>query len=82
MIKKTDIKTFKKLSYFRFKKMGYTKIESCNLAGIKESSRYYLDDLWEKGGYNELIPNYNGGRKSKLTEEQIEELKKNFRNKR
>ena len=35
-----DIKTYKKLQYFKFKIMGFTKIESCNLAGIKESSRY------------------------------------------
>ena len=71
----TDINTFKKLQYFKFKKMGFTNIESCRLAGIKESSRYYLDNLWEKGGYNQLIPHYGGGRKSKLKKEQQEELK-------
>ena len=66
----TNIKTFQKIQYFRFKKMGYTKIEACKLAGLNESSRYYLDDLWEKGGYNALIPHYNGGRKSKLSNEE------------
>ena len=40
-----DVKVFKKLLYFKFKEMGYSKIESCNLAGFPESSRYYLDDL-------------------------------------
>ena len=36
-----DVKTYKKLQYFKFKKMGFTKIESCELAGVKESNRYY-----------------------------------------
>ena len=69
-----DIKTYKKLQYFKFKKMGFTKIESCELAGVKESSRYYLEDLWEKGGYNSLIPHYGGGRKSKLKNKELTEL--------
>ena len=77
----TNIKTFQKIQYFRFKKMGYTKIEACKLAGLNESSRYYLDDLWEKGGYNALIPHYNGGRKSKLSNEDMETLEKILKSK-
>ena len=72
----TDLKIYKKLSYFKFRKLGYSKIESCKLAGIKENSRYYLEDLWEEGGYNSLIPHYNAGGKSKLNENQLKELKK------
>lgn len=70
-----DVKVFKKLLYFKFNKMGYSKIESCNLAGFPESSRYYLDDLWAEGGYNALIPHYGGGRSSKLSDEQLNDLK-------
>lgn len=70
-----DVKVFKKLLYFKFKEMGYSKIESCNLAGFPESSRYYLDDLWAEGGYNALIPNYGGGRSSKLSDQQLNDLK-------
>ena len=40
-----DVNVFKKLLYFKFNKMGFTKIESCNLAGFPESSRYYLDEI-------------------------------------
>lgn len=69
-----NIKVYKKLLYFKFKLMDYTKIEACNLAGFPESSRYYLDDLWEKGGYYALVPNYGGGRKSKLNEKQKKDL--------
>ena len=53
-----DINVYKKLQYFKFNKMGFSKIESCKLAGFPESSRYYLDDLWAEGGYNSLIPHY------------------------
>ena len=71
----TNIKTYKKFKYFKFKLMGCTKIEACKLAGIKESSRYYLEDLWETGGYNALIPHYGGGRKFKLNDNELEDLK-------
>lgn len=70
-----DVKVFKKLLYFKFNKMGYSKIESCNLAGFPESSRYYLDDLWAEGGYDALIPHYGGGRSSKLSDKQLNDLK-------
>ena len=70
-----DVNVFKKLLYFKFNNMGFSKIESCNLAGFPESTRYYLDDLWEKGGYESLIPHYGGGRSSKLTDKQLNDLK-------
>ena len=71
----TNVNVFQKLLYFRFKKMGYSKIESCNLAGFPESSRYYLEDLWDEGGYYALIPHYGGGRNSKLSQKQLDDLK-------
>lgn len=66
---------YKKLLYFKFKKMNYSKNESCKLAGFPESTQYYLDDLWDKGGYEALIPHYGGGRKSKLSNKQMNDLK-------
>ena len=54
--------------------MGFSKIESCELSGINEDGRYYLENLWDKGGYNALIPHYGGGRKSKLKENELKEL--------
>jgi transposase len=69
-----DVRIFKKLLYFKFKAMGFTKIESYELASIKRSTAYYLEDLWHEGGYNALLHKSGQGRKSKLTDEQIEEL--------
>ena len=70
-----DVNVFKKLPYFKFKEMGFSKIKSCELAGFLESSRYYLEDIWAEGGYNLLIPHYGGGRKSKLSDKQLNDLK-------
>lgn len=70
----TDIKTYKKLLYFKFKAMGFTKIESYKLASIKRSTAYHLEDLWNEGGYNALLRKSGGGRKTKLNENQLSDL--------
>jgi transposase len=70
----TDVKIYKKLFYFKFKAMGFTSIESYNLASIKRSTAYHLDDLWIEGGYNSLLPKYSNGREPKLNEKQMKEL--------
>ena len=70
-----DVNVFKKLLYFKFNIMGFSKIESCNLVGFPKSTMYYLDDLWEEGGYEALVPHYGGGRKPKLSDKQLDDLK-------
>jgi len=70
----TSVKVYKKLLYFKFKAMDFTKIESYKLASIKRSTAYHLEDLWNEGGYNSLLPKGGGGRKAKLNEEQLNEL--------
>ena len=70
-----DINVFKKLLYFKFEEMGFSKIKSYELVWFPESSRYYLKDLWAERGYNSLIPHYGSERKSKLTEKQLNDLK-------
>jgi hypothetical protein len=70
----TDVKIYKKLLYFKFKAMGFTSIESYNLASIKRSTAYHLEDLWNEGGYNALLPKLREGRKPKLNEKQLKEL--------
>jgi transposase len=70
----TDVKIFNKLLYFRFKAMNFTKIESYKLAGIKKSTAYNLEDLWNEGGYNALLRKPGGGRKTKLNKKQLHQL--------
>jgi transposase len=70
-----DVKIFKKLVYFKFKAMGFTKVESYKLASIKKSTAYNIEDQWNDGGYNALLSKGGQGRKTKLNKKQINELK-------
>lgn len=70
-----NMNVFKKLLYFKFKEMEFSKSESCRLAGFPESTQYYLENLWAEGGYDALVPHYGGGRNSKLSNEQMDDLK-------
>ena len=54
-------KSIKKLSYFWFKALGFSKKkESYKLAGIKKSTAYNFEDQWEAEGYNGLLPKGKG----------------------
>ena len=75
MDNENNTKVYKKLSYFRFKALGFTKKESYKLAGIKKSTAYNLEDQWVENGYNGLLPKGKGGRSTKLNETQLNELK-------
>ncbi|MDR2624528.1 MAG: hypothetical protein LBC39_08235 [Methanobrevibacter sp.] len=75
MDNENDVKIYKKLLYFKFKAMGYSIIESYNLASIKKSTAYYLEDLWNEGGYYSLLQKPGQGRKTKLNNSQLSELK-------
>lgn len=77
----TDVKIYKKLFYFKFKAMGFTSVESYNLTSIKKSTAYHLEDLWNEGGYNALLPKYREGRKPKLNEKQMQELELTLKSK-
>ena len=74
MEEEKDVKIFKKLFYFRFKAMGFSKIESYKLASIKKSTAYNLEDLWNEGGYNALLRKSGGGREPKLNKKQLDQL--------
>lgn len=70
-----DIKVYKKLLYIKYRQLNISRKKACKLLNIPQSTTYHLDNQWEKGGYNALVPNYGGGRESKLSNKQIEDLK-------
>jgi len=70
-----DVKILIKLYYFRFKAMGFSSVESYKLAKIPKSTAYNMEDLWNEGGYNALLPKKGQGRKFKLSNLQMKELK-------
>ncbi len=57
------------------KKEGYPTKEAYKLANIKKSLEYLTLDQWNEGGYYVLLRKKCGGRKTKLTTNQLKELK-------
>ena len=49
--------------------------EAAELVGVTKATGYSWLKRWNSKGYKGLIPEFGGGRPSKLTEEQKEELK-------
>ncbi|CEG12396.1 conserved hypothetical protein [groundwater metagenome] len=48
---------------------------------ISNQTGYTWLNQWNKYGYEGLIPHFNGGRPSKLTKEQLEQLKEKIKSK-
>ena len=72
-----DIKVYKKLSYIRFRALGYSKLESFDLAFIKKTTGYNIEDKWAENGYYGLLNKKHKkgtGRKRKLSDKQLKEL--------
>ena len=74
-------RVLKRLYFVKFRYLGDSVEESAIKVGVTKKTGYYWQDDWNTGGYAALIPNFSGGRKSKLTDEQIEELKTLLENK-
>ena len=55
--------------------------EAADLVGVTEATGYVWLKRWNFRGYDGLIPDFGGGRSSKLTEEQKEKLKEMLKEK-
>ena len=73
-----DINIYKKLNFIQLKNKGFTTEESYKLANLKKSSAYITLNQWNQGGYNALLRKSGGGRRPKLNNEQLKELKKDI----
>ena len=74
-------RVLKRLYFVKFRCLGDYVEEAATKVGVTKKTGYYWQDYWNKGGYAALIPNFGGGRQSKLTDEQIKELKTLLENK-
>jgi len=68
-------RVLKRLYFVKFRCLGDSVEESATKVGVTKKTGYYWQDAWNKGGYAALIPHFGGGRKSKLTDEQIKDLR-------
>lgn len=74
-------RVLKRLYFVKFRYLGDSVEESAIKVGVTKKTGYYWQGDWNKGDYATLIPNFSGGRNSKLTDEQIEELRTLMENK-
>ena len=74
MKEETDVKTYKKLHFLKLKAIGYSTKNAYELANIKKSQAYLTLDQWNEGGYEALLRKKGGGRKTKLDENELNEL--------
>ena len=79
MKKEENVKIYRKLSFLRFRAMGYSVDDASERCFISKSYGYKIQDEWFEGGYDKLLPKKRkegSGRKTKLNKRQIKQLKK------
>lgn len=68
-------RVLKKLYFVKFRYLGDSVEVAATKLGVTKKTGYYWQEDWNKGGIAALMPQFCGGRKSKLTDEQIVELR-------
>jgi putative transposase len=71
-----DVRVLKRLYFILYRYKGYSVNEATKMVGVTKMVGYYWQDAWNKNGFGGLIPNFGGGRPSKLTESEKEDLVK------
>jgi putative transposase len=65
----------KRLRFIRYRYQGFSVETSAHLVGITKSVGYTWQKRWNESGYEGLMPRHGGGRPTKLSEVQKEQLK-------
>jgi putative transposase len=70
-----DARILKRLYFIKYRYEGASVEVSARRVGVTKSEGYIWQKRWNENGYAGLLPRYAGGRPSKLSEEQKEQLK-------
>ncbi len=76
-----DTRVLKRLYFIRYLCRGMSVEEAAELVGVTKATGYAWLKRWNSRGYEGIIPDFGGGRPSKLTEEQKEKLKEMLKEK-
>ena len=68
-------RVLKRLYFVKLRYLGDSVEEAAHKIGITKKTGYNWQEEWNQGGYAALIPEFKGGRKHKLTDDQRNELK-------
>lgn len=63
-------RVLKKRYFVKFRYLGDSIKKAAIKTRVTKKTGYHWQEDWNKGGYTSLIPQFCGGRKSKLTDEQ------------
>ena len=63
-----------RLTFIRMRYLGYSVPESARAVGISEPTGYSIQRSWNEGGPAAIVPRFGGGRTSRMTDGQKEEL--------
>lgn len=70
-----DVKVLKRLYFIKYRYEGLSVKEAAEKVGTSKQIGYGWQERWNEEGYKGLKPKYAGGRPSKLSDEQKENLK-------
>jgi putative transposase len=76
-----DVKILKRLYFIKFRYNGDSVEKASKKVGVTKRVGYIWQNRWNDKGYEGLIPRYAGGRPSKLTQQQKNELDQILRQK-
>lgn len=74
IITKND-RILKRLNFIYYRYLGDSVDEACLKVGADRTTGYRWQERWNKFGYAGLVPKFSGGRPSKLSSEDKQELK-------
>ena len=74
-----DTRVLKRLYFIRYLYRGMSVEKAAELVGITKATGYDWLKRWNSCGYDGLIPEFGGGRPSKLTKVQKEKLRERLR---
>ena len=72
-----SIFVYQKLNYLLFRAIGFSNKEASEFLNVTTVTGNNWYNAWKNKGYDGLLRKKGQGRKSKLTEAQLEDLKKN-----
>ncbi|MDL5501804.1 MAG: helix-turn-helix domain-containing protein, partial [Candidatus Methanoperedens sp.] len=71
-----DVNVLQRLYFIKYRYEGVTVEEAASRVEISKPVAYIWQDRWNKEGYEGLKPKFAGGKPSKLSDDQKEQLKK------
>jgi len=73
--KKKSEKLIKRMQFVKLRYMGYSVEQASAATGFTSVTGYSVQKSWNSNGIEGLVPDFKGGPKSKITEEQKQSLK-------